>query len=90
MAEVFAQFSDPIVSGAIAYRAQACGAPMSHGLWEGWIEFIPLDGGQPLRSPRETTQPNRIDAEYWAAGLTHVHLEGALYRARRPLVRERR
>jgi hypothetical protein len=62
MAEVFAQFFDPIVCDGVAYRAQACGAPMGDGLWAAWIEFIPLDGGPPLRSPRETTQPNRQDA----------------------------
>ena len=90
MAEVFAQFPGRIVSGEAVYRAQACGAPMNDGLWAGWIEFIPLDGGgPPLRSPRETTQPNRGDAEYWATGLTPVYLEGALRRAQRPVIRQR-
>lgn len=37
-----------------------------------------------LRSGRETTQPNRQDAMYWATGLTAVYLEGALDRALRP------
>jgi hypothetical protein len=60
---------------------------MPDGLWEGWIEFIPTDGGAPLRSRRETTQPNRDDAVYWATGLTPVYLEGALERALRPAVR---
>jgi len=54
---------------------------MSGGTWEGWIEFIPVDGGEPVRSPRETTQPNRTDTEYWATGLGGVYLEGALKRA---------
>ena len=40
-----------------------------------------------LRSARETTQPNRADALYWATGLTAVYLEGALDRARKPLTR---
>jgi hypothetical protein len=74
---------------AAEFRAQACGAPMSDGRWTAWVEFIPLDGGQPLRSPRETTQPNRTDAEYWAGGLTPVYLEGALHRAQSPLVQKR-
>ena len=38
-----------------------------------------------VRSPRETTQPNRRDTEYWATGLTPVYLEGALRRALNPL-----
>jgi hypothetical protein len=89
MADVLIRFSYPIRDGAAAFRAQACGAPTSDGRWTAWIEFMPLDGGRPLRSPRETTQPNRIDAEYWAAGLTPVYLEGALQRARNPVVRQR-
>jgi hypothetical protein len=63
------------------YEARACGGPMPGGTWEGWIEFVPLDGGEPVRSPRETTQPNRTDTEYWATGLTQVYLEGSLARA---------
>ena len=54
---------------------------MAGSTWQGWIEFIPVNGGDPLRSPRETTQPNRVDAIYWATGLTGVYLEGALRRA---------
>jgi len=81
MAEVLARFLDwVIVKDGKRYGAQACGAPMADGLWEGWIEFIPLDDGVPVRSPRETTQPNRTDAVYWATGLTPVYLEGCLER----------
>jgi hypothetical protein len=88
MAEVLTEFSEPLVgANGIAYRAQATGAPMPDGLWEGWIEFIPIAGGTPLRTSRETTQPNRGDAVYWATGLTPVYLEGALDRALNPLVR---
>src|SRR5262245_28363581 len=54
---------------------------MADGLWQGWIEFEPVDGGAPIRSSRETTQPNRTDTEYWATGLTPIYLEGALRRA---------
>lgn len=82
MAEVLIQFERVVVGDDGAkYHAQACGGPMSDGLWEGWIEFIPLDGDTPLRSRRETTQPNRSDAVYWASGLTPVYLAGALDRA---------
>jgi len=89
MAEVLAQFSRHVRDGAAVFRARACGAPMSDGRWTAWVEFIPLDRGQPLRSPRETTQPNRTDAEYWASGLTPVYLEGALRRAQCPPVRKK-
>ena len=88
MAEVLAQFADtfPTTEGG-RYRAQVAGAPNAHGLWEAWIEFVPIGDHPPVRSPRETTQPNRTDAEYWATGLTHVYLEGALDRALHPIQR---
>jgi hypothetical protein len=89
MAEVLARFSHRISDGEAAFRAQACGTPMRDGRWAAWIEFIPLDGGLPLRSPRETIQPNWTDAQYWATGLTPVYLEGALRRAQSPPVRKR-
>ena len=88
MAEVFVQFADPVIGeDGTAYLAQACGAPTADGKWEGWIEFVPLDGGEPVRSSRETTQPKRTDTAYWATGLSPVYLEGALHRALHPLVR---
>jgi len=82
VAETLLQFQEHVSSpdGTI-YEARACGAPMAGTTWQGWIEFIPVNGGDPLRSPRETTQPNRVDAIYWATGLTGVYLEGALRRA---------
>jgi hypothetical protein len=58
-------------------------------MWQGWIEFEPVGGGAPIRTPRETTQPNRVDAHYWATGLTPVYLEGALHRALHPLTLRR-
>jgi hypothetical protein len=89
MAEVLAQFSELLtMSDGSKYVAQACGAPNADGLWDGWIEFLPTHGGSPLRSSRETTQPNKTDAEYWASGLTAVYLEGALERALNPPVRK--
>ncbi|HVH29623.1 MAG TPA: hypothetical protein VM818_22905 [Vicinamibacterales bacterium] len=84
MPEVLSHFEEPLRwTDGRTFRAQACGASMPDGLWEGWIEFIPVDGGKPVRSPRETTQPNRTDAAYWASGLTPIYLEGALARALR-------
>ena len=89
MAEVLARFAEPLTTtDGNQYKAQACGAPNADGLWEGWIEFFPADGGKPLRSQRETTQPNRTDAEYWATGLSEVYLEGALNRTLRPVIRK--
>ena len=86
MAEVFVEFAEPIVTkDGSAYIARACGGPSDHGHWHGWLEFVPMAGGEVLRSSRETTQPNREDTAYWATGLTPVYLEGALARALNPL-----
>jgi len=82
VAETLVQFQEHVISSdGTIYEARACGGPLPGGTWQGWIEFIPVHGGEPLRSPRETTQPNRADTVYWATGLTPVYLEGALQRA---------
>jgi hypothetical protein len=85
VAETLLQFPRPIAApDGTLYEARACGSAMAANMWQGWIEFVPLDGGAPVRSPRETTQPNRTDTEYWATGLTDVYLEGSLRRALEP------
>jgi hypothetical protein len=87
MAEVLAEFPDLIAGpDGVRYHAHASGGQMPDGKWQGWLEFVPLDGGRAVRSGRETTQPNRTDAVYWATGLTPVYLEGALQRALNPVV----
>lgn len=83
MSEVFVQF-ETVVSGPNGSRftPRACGRAREDGLWESWIEFDPVshDNG-PLRTSRESIQPNRDDLMYWAQGLTQTYLEGALNRA---------
>jgi hypothetical protein len=82
MAYVMRVLADlPGARGPLGYRVRICGRQRADGTWEGWTEFDPHDGSPVLRSPRETTQPNRPDLEYWASGLTPVYLEGALRRA---------
>jgi hypothetical protein len=87
VAEVLAEYPAPIEGeDGRTYIARVVGAEADDGLWQGWIEFVPLAAdGVAVRSPRETTQPNRRDTEYWATGLTPVYLEGALRRALNPL-----
>ncbi len=88
MAEVLLEYPDAVTSDSGKnYTARACGAEMPDGKWQGWIEFVPLGDGDPIRSARETTQPNRQDTLYWATGLTPIYLQGALHRAQRPPVR---
>ena len=82
MAETLLRYQQPVAGpDGTLYEARACGSPMPGGTWQGWIEFVPLDGGEPVRSGRETTQPNRVDTAYWATGVSPVYLEGALKRA---------
>ena len=86
MADVFMEFETTVRDDTgREYVARACGRECDDGHWEGWLEFVPLDGGVVVASARETTQPNRIDTEYWATGLTPVYLEGALRRALTPV-----
>lgn len=66
------------------YTVRVNGRERPDQLWEGWLEFLPLGGGQPVVTGRETTQPNRDDLVYWASGLTDPYLDGALIRALRP------
>jgi hypothetical protein len=86
MAEVIFEY-DTLVGGPDGSRwaARTVGRPWQGEMWEGWVEFVPVDGDrQPMRSPRETTQPFRDDLLYWASGLTPVFLRGALIRALQP------
>lgn len=83
MAEVLVQLTAAFdADDGRSYVPRICGREREDGLWEGWIEFEPLGGGggAPLRSHRETTQPNREDLVYWATGLTAAYMEGALER----------
>jgi hypothetical protein len=86
MAETLMEYQTPITAAdGTQYRARAVGAEVRGGNWQAWIEFVPVNGGEAVRSPRETTQPNRTDTVYWATGLTSVYLEGALNRALTPI-----
>jgi hypothetical protein len=85
MAELLAEYETVFVTPeGTNYLARAVGAEMDDGRWQAWIEFEPTEAGQPLRTSRETTQPTREAAVYWATGLTAIYLEGALDRARTP------
>lgn len=84
MGEVFFEYETPLfVANGWVYRARACGGTADDGTdrWHGWIEFLPIQDGLPVRTARETTQPNRTCTVYWSTGLTPVYLEGALERA---------
>jgi hypothetical protein len=66
------------------YVAVIHGREADSGLWEGWIEFVGLDGEESrLSAVNETTQPDRRAIDYWASGLEPLYLEGAFIRALR-------
>ena len=86
MAEVLVSFETPISDELGSYHARAIGRRGDDNMWEGWLEFVPVDGaGDVLVTPVESTQPEREHLIYWATGLSPVYLEGALHRAREPL-----
>jgi hypothetical protein len=89
MAEVLIEYDSVITADdGTRWVARACGRPGKGTLWEGWLEFVPLAAElRPIRSRRETTQPNRDDLVYWATGLTPVYLKGALVRTLEPVPR---
>ena len=90
MAEVLVDFDRSLSADGIVYRARAVGRLAGDGMWEGWLEFIPIKEGEPVFSAVETTQPEHEHLVYWATGLTPVFLEGALERAlHKPTVRVR-
>jgi hypothetical protein len=86
MSEVLRSFDEPINDESGAYHARVVGRAADDGMWEGWLEFVPLEGDGPtLVSPVESRQPERAHLAYWVTGLSPIYAEGALRRARHPL-----
>jgi hypothetical protein len=87
MAEVLRSFEDPITDQLGTYHARVVGRHADDKMWEGWLEFEPIDGaGETVVGPVESRQPQREHLAYWAGGLSPVFVEGALRRAQNPLV----
>ena len=82
MSEVLIKFDTAVTADdGRAFKPRACGRLRDDGLYEGWIEFVPVLADaevEPIRTSGETVQPNRADLLYWAAGLTQTYLDGAL------------
>jgi hypothetical protein len=67
---------------ALTYTPRTYGVARSDGMWEAWLEFVPMDPGAPrLRTERDTTQASREAVVSWALGLEGAYLEGAFSRA---------
>jgi hypothetical protein len=86
MAEVLRTFDLPLRTASGEYAARAVGRHADDGMWEGWLEFVPIGKhGNVIVGGVESRQPENEHLVYWASGLTPVFLEGALDRARRPV-----
>jgi hypothetical protein len=87
MAEVLRSFEEPIRDNSGEYQARVVGRLAEDGMWEGWLEFIPLGGRakETQVSTVESRQPEREHLLYWATGLTVIYAEGSLQRAKRPV-----
>ena len=79
-------FDEPIRDDSGEYHARVVGRLADDGMWEGWLEFVAVDGrkADALVSPVESRQAALEHLAYWASGLTVVYAEGSLMRARRP------
>ena len=84
MSELIQEFTAAVPDGAgKLYTARVRGDTDSVGHWQGWLEFLPRDGGLALQTGRETTQSTREHLRYWASGLSPTYLGSALRRAQR-------
>jgi hypothetical protein len=64
------------------HYVQIAGEQRADGMWEAWLEFIPVDDSvEPMRTGVETTQPAREDVVRWSETLTDVYVQGAFTRA---------
>ena len=83
MAELLQEYTT-VITGPddTTYTVRSYGKERTDGTWIGWLEFEPTDSTKPtLLTGQETSQPNRVDVEYWATGLEPVYFEGAFERA---------
>jgi hypothetical protein len=86
MSDVLRSFDEPIGHSSGRYHARVIGKRATDGMWEGWLEFTPLDSAlDVVASSVESRQATKPQLEYWALGLSVVYAEGSLDRAVRPL-----
>jgi hypothetical protein len=86
MPEIIADLEATVVSPHDAeYYVQIVGERMSNGVWEAWLEFVPLDDTlNVLITKTETTQSTREDVVRWSETLTATYVQGAFARALQP------
>ena len=58
MAEVLVSFDQPVRDELGEYHARAVGRAADDGMWEGWIEFRPIDGAPKCRDALKRASRN--------------------------------
>ena len=83
--EIIADLQTTVISPQTGeHYVQVVAEQLPGGLWEAWLEFVPIADDQAvLLTDTETTQSSREDLERWSAALTSVYVEGAFARATR-------
>ena len=83
MAELLQEYTTVVTApDYTTYTVRCYGQERADGTWIGWLEFEPTDSTKAtLVTAQETSQPNRVDVEYWATGLEPIYFEGAFERA---------
>src|SRR5262245_24224945 len=82
MTEVIADLDNRLIDDTgREYVVNVAGEQMGDGRWEGWLEFVPFDDGEPLLTNTETTQSTREDLAEWAETLGDVYIQGAFNRS---------
>jgi hypothetical protein len=86
MPEIIADLETTVVSPQhVEYYVQVVGEQMSSGIWEAWLEFVPLDDTLTvLITKTETTQSTREDVVRWSETLTATDVQGAFAGAVQP------
>jgi len=83
MAELLQEYTTIVIGpDDTTYTVRSYGEERADGTWIGWLEFEPTDSTKAtLVTDQETSQPNRVDVEYWATGLEPIYFEGAFERS---------
>lgn len=81
MMEIVYEHPHPIWLCGRQFRVEVTGERRADQTWAGYVEFTDLKTDRRFRTEQETSQPNRDAVVYWATGLEHVYIEGALIRA---------
>ena len=70
-----------IDSDGVEYFTSVAAEQRADGMWEAWLEYVPLDESDALLTGTETTQSTREDLVRWADTLTETYVQGAFPRA---------